>query len=75
MSSRISGSSGSVDVQSDELAIQDIADVQHREAWIDRILGTSTVVVHSRNHRRAPLVLPHVRRGAQLAALLDLIVG
>ncbi len=58
--------------QSDELAIQDIADVQHREAWIDRILGSSTVVVHSRNHRRAPLVLPHVRHGAQLAALLDL---
>jgi cytochrome c553 len=58
--------------ESDELAIQDIADVQHREAWIDRVLGSSTVVVHSRNHRRAPLVLPHVRHGAQLAALLDL---
>jgi cytochrome c553 len=58
--------------QSDELAIQDIADVQHREAWIDRVLGSSTVVVYSRNHRRAPLVLPHVRHGAQLAALLDL---
>jgi cytochrome c553 len=58
--------------QSDELAIQDIADVQHREAWIDRLLGSSTVVVQSRHHRRAPLVLPHVRHGAQLAALLDL---
>src|SRR5262245_29678805 len=58
--------------QSDELAIQDIADVQHHEARIDRVLGASTVVVHSRHRRRAPLVLPHVRHGAQLAALLDL---
>src|SRR4029077_21238453 len=58
--------------EADELAIQDISDVQHCEAWIDRVLGSSTVVVHSRNHRRAPLVLPHVRHGAQLAALLDL---
>ena len=58
--------------QSDELAIQDIADVQHHETWIDRVLGSSTVVVHSRHRRRAPLVLPHVRHGAQLAALLDL---
>jgi hypothetical protein len=58
--------------ESDELAIQDIADVQHHEAWIDRVLGSSTVVVHSKQRRRAPLVLPHVRYGAQLAALLDL---
>jgi hypothetical protein len=56
----------------DELAIQDIADVQHHESWIDRVLGSSTVVVHSTNNRQPPLVLPHVRHGAQLAALLDL---
>jgi hypothetical protein len=56
----------------DELAIQDIADVQHHESWIDRVLGSSTVVVRSRHRRPAPLVLPHVRHGAQLAALLDL---
>src|SRR5262245_33974152 len=58
--------------QADELAIQDIADAQHHESRIDRVLGTSTVVVHPKRHRRAPLVLPHVRHGAQLAALLDL---
>jgi hypothetical protein len=56
----------------DELAVQDIADAQHHETWVDRILGSSTVVVHSKNRRRTPLVLPHVRHGAQLAALLDL---
>jgi hypothetical protein len=58
--------------RSDELAIQDIADVQHRESWIDRFLGSSTVVVRARHRRRQPLVLAHVRHGAQLAALLDL---
>src|SRR5436190_114933 len=58
--------------RSDELAIQDIADVHHHESWIDRVLGSSTVTVHAKSHRRAPLVLPHVRQGAQLAALLDL---
>jgi hypothetical protein len=58
--------------ETDELAIQDIADVQHRESWVDRIFGSSTVVVHARNGRRPPLVLAHVRHGAQLAALLDL---
>jgi len=56
----------------DELAVQDIADAQHHETWVDRVLGSSTVVVRSKNLRRAPLVLPHVRHGAQLAALLDL---
>ena len=58
--------------RADELAIQDIADVHHHETWIDRVLGSSTVVVHSKNRRRTPLELPHVRQGAQLAALLDL---
>jgi hypothetical protein len=58
--------------QSDELAIQDIADVQHRESRVDRMLGCSTVVVQSTHARRPPLVLAHVRHGAQLAALLDL---
>jgi hypothetical protein len=57
---------------SDELAVQDIADVQHHESWIDRLLGSSTVVVQSKNGRRPPLILPHVRYGEQLAALLDL---
>ena len=58
--------------RSDELALADIADVHHRESWVDRILGTSTVVVHAKGGRRAPLMLAHVRHGAQLAALLEL---
>ena len=59
--------------RSDEIALQDIAEIDHHESWIDRLLGTSTVRVHARAGRREPLVLAHVRRGAQLAALLDLV--
>jgi hypothetical protein len=59
----------------DELVLRDVGDVHRRETWIDRCLGTSTVIVHQRGARRPPLELPHVRRGAQLAALLELLSG
>jgi hypothetical protein len=39
------------------------------------LLGTSTIRVDSRRATTAPLVLAGVRRGAQLAALLDLLSG
>jgi hypothetical protein len=58
--------------QFDELALADITDVERRESWLDGIVGTSTLVVYGRNDRRPPFVLPHVRRGAQLAALIEL---
>jgi hypothetical protein len=58
---------------SDEIALADIADVQQRQSWVDRRLHTSTIIVHARGGRRPPLVLPHVSRGAQLAALLILV--
>src|SRR5262245_55872716 len=57
---------------SDELAIQDVGDVHVRTTWIDRFLGTSTIVVEART-RRQPFVFAHIRRGQQLAALLELI--
>lgn len=57
---------------SDEMALADITDVQRRESWVDRILGTSTLVVHTRDDRQQPMVLPFVRRGIQLAALIEL---
>jgi hypothetical protein len=59
--------------QSDEIALQDIADVRLRASLVDRIAGTSTLVVHARKNRRPPLVLCHIRRGAQLAALLEIL--
>lgn len=57
----------------DELAIQDVGDVHRQQSPLDRVLGTSTIVVHARRARRAPFVLHHVRRGSQLAALLEIL--
>jgi hypothetical protein len=58
----------------DELVLDDIADVHREQSRLDRLLGTSTVIVHGRRHR-TPIVLTGIRRGAQLAALLELIAG
>lgn len=60
---------------SDEIALEDIGDVQRRVIWIDRVFRTSTLIVHSKRGRRPPLVLRHVRKGAQLAALLEFVSG
>lgn len=57
---------------SDEIALEDIAEVRQTRSWIDRRLGTATLTVLARDDRRPPLVLPHVPRGVQLAALLSL---
>ena len=57
----------------EEIALDDITDVRRTETRLDRILGTSTLAVHSR--RRSPVVLVSVRRGQQLAALLELLAG
>jgi hypothetical protein len=56
----------------DEIAVHDISEVTRIESPADRILGTSTIVVHSRG-ARPPLVLAAVRRGAQLAGALELL--
>ena len=61
--------SAGVDV--DELLLHDITDINRTESRVDRIVGTSTLVVHPRDTRRAPLVLRRVRHGQQLAALLE----
>ena len=58
-----------------EILLQDIGEVQRTEALVDRVIGTSTLVVHARDHRQPPIVIGRIRRGAQLAALLDLLSG
>ena len=59
-----------------ELALGDIGDVQREESRLDRVLGTSTLVIHSRRRPAdPPMVLASIRRGAQLAALLELLSG
>ena len=58
-----------------EIALHDIADVDRSESGLDRLLGTSTLIVRAADDARAPLTLRHVRRGAQLAGLLELVAG
>src|SRR3954470_23851039 len=60
---------------SDEIFLQDIADVHQDQSRLERLLGLSTLTVDSRDAGRRPLVLRHVRRGAQLAALFELVAG
>ncbi len=59
--------------RSDEIALGDIGEVLRTESWLDRLAGTSTLTVLGRAALRAPVVVSGVRRGAQLAALLELI--
>ena len=59
----------------DELVLHDIGEVLRVQSRLDRLLGTSTIVVQPRRHGGAPLVLSSIRRGAPLAALLELLSG
>ena len=59
----------------DELVLHDIGDVQRVESRLDRLLGTSTLAIHSKRRGAAPIVLTGLRRGAPLAALLELLSG
>jgi hypothetical protein len=58
-----------------EIALQDVADVEHGRSRIDRLLGTSTVTVHARDERLPAVSFRHIRHGAQLAALIELLAG
>ncbi len=57
-----------------EIALDDVGDVHRAESALDRVLATSTITVHP-GAGGAPLVLTAVRRGGQLAALLELLAG
>jgi hypothetical protein len=57
----------------DEIAVCDIGDVHRAQSPIERLLGVSTIEVRPRNPRRPSLVLHGVRRGSQLAAVLELL--
>jgi hypothetical protein len=61
--------------RSDEIAIHDIGEVHRAQSWFDRLAGTSTVLVQRRGRGCTPLVLRGIRRGAQVAALLELLAG
>jgi hypothetical protein len=61
--------------RAEEIAIHDIGEVHRRQSLIDRSAGLSTLVVAHRSARRAPFLVRHIRRGPQLAALLELLSG
>ena len=59
----------------EEIALDDVGDIQRVESGADRVLGTSTILVHARRPGTPPIVLSAVRRGGPLAALLELLAG
>ncbi len=56
-----------------ELALDDVGDVHRSQTAMQRVFGLSTIEVRPRDARRSSVVLRHVRRGAQLAALVELL--
>jgi hypothetical protein len=58
-----------------DLALSDVGEVHRTVSRVDRFLKTSTVVVHGRRPGVASIELVGIRRGAQLAAILELLSG
>jgi len=58
-----------------ELALDDVGDVYRSQTPFQRVFGLSTLEVRSKDPRRGNLVLRNVRRGAQLAALIELLAS
>jgi hypothetical protein len=61
--------------RSEELAVDDITEIAQARTVVDRLLGTSTLIVGSRRDRRSPLILRRVRQGDSLAAVLDILAS
>jgi hypothetical protein len=57
-----------------ELALDDVGEILRTASALDRVLGTSTIAVHA-GTGGPPLILTAVRRGPQLAALIELLAG
>jgi hypothetical protein len=62
-----------VGTQIEELLLHDIGEIHHTES--NGLIGLSTLIVHPRTGLRPPIVLRRVRRGLQLAALLEWVSG
>lgn len=58
--------------QNAEILTEDITDVHRSQSWLERAFALSTLTVHARGIH-TPLTIRRVRRGVQLAALLELI--
>ena len=58
-----------------ELALDDVGDVYRSQTPMQRVLGLSTIEIQPKDPRRSSLFLRNVRRGAQLAALVELVAA
>jgi hypothetical protein len=54
-----------------EILLDDIGEIQRTQSPLERLTGTSTLTIYVRDLRRGSIVLRRVRRGQQLAALLE----
>lgn len=70
----------------DEIAVDDVARVELHQGRLQRLLGTSTVIIHCRHcrhcrhgrpdtHNRPPLELADIRQGPQLSLILQLLTA
>jgi hypothetical protein len=57
----------------DEISLDDIGDIHRSQSFFQTLVGLSTLDVRHRDSRRRGVVLRSVRRGAQLAALIELL--
>lgn len=58
----------------DEIAIDDVARVELHQGRLQRLMGTSTVIIHwHRRPDRSPLKLVDIRKGPQLSLVLQLL--
>ena len=58
-----------------ELALDDIGDVNRTQTALQQVFGVSTLDIRPKDPRHSAVVLRHVRRGAQLAALIELLAS
>jgi hypothetical protein len=59
----------------DEILLQEVGEIARTESRLDRLLGTSTLIVHPRRDDRPPFVIGDIRHGARLAAVLELLAA
>jgi hypothetical protein len=58
-----------------ELALDDVGDVHRSQTLLQRIAGLSTIEVRSADPHRPCIVIHNVRRGPQLAALIEILAN
>ena len=59
----------------DEISLDDIGDIHRSQSFIQSLLGLSTLDIRNRVSRRRGVVLRNIRRGPQLAALIELLAS